>query len=158
MGRPRTPPTPFPPNVGGKGWNGASDLDTYRIVFDGGSLGNPGHGYGSYAIDGPGGYAAKEKLSYADRGDRVTNNEAEYLTLIGALERLAGDLGGRAGRVRVSVRGDSQLVISQLRGVWKVRKEELKPLHYRASLLLDRFGRFELAWQPRSETVKVLGH
>ncbi len=128
------------------------------MIFDGGSLGNPGRGYGSFAITGPGGYAAREKLNYDDRGDRVTNNEAEYLTLIAALDRLARDLGDRARQNRVSVRGDSQLVISQLRGVWKVRKEELKPLHYRASVLLDRFGRFDLTWQPRAETVKVLGH
>jgi ribonuclease HI len=135
-----------------------ADSETFRVIFDGGSLGNPGRGYGSFAITGPGGYTAKEKLSYDDRGDRVTNNEAEYLTLIAALERLAGDLGERARQHRVRVLGDSQLVISQLRGAWKVRKEELKPLHYRASVLLDRFGRFDLAWQPRAETVKVLGH
>jgi ribonuclease HI len=158
MGRPPNPPTPFPPTFGGKREDDTGDLDTYRIVFDGGSLGNPGRGYGSFAIEGPGGYAVREKLSYEDRGDRVTNNEAEYLTLIGALERLAGDLGERAGRARVVVRGDSQLVISQLLGAWKVRKEDLKPLHYQASVLLNRFGRFELRWQPRAETVKVLGH
>ncbi|HEY7031943.1 MAG TPA: ribonuclease HI family protein [Thermomicrobiales bacterium] len=155
---PPNPPVPFPPIVGGKGEIGADALDTYHIVFDGGSLGNPGHGYGSYAITGPDGYAAKETLHYDERGDRVTNNEAEYLTLIAALDRLSRDLGERAGRMRVSVRGDSQLVISQLLGVWKVRKEELKPLHYQASVLLLRFGRFDLAWQPRAETVKVLGH
>lgn len=128
------------------------------MVFDGGSLGNPGKGYGSFAITGPGGYAAKEKLVYGDYSERVTNNEAEYLTLIAALDRLAGDLGEQARQSRVSVRGDSQLVISQLRGAWKVRKEELKPLHYRASTLLDRFGRFELTWHPRAESVKILGH
>jgi ribonuclease HI len=158
MARSATFGSPFSPSIEGNGVSDASGLDTYRIVFDGGSLGNPGRGYGSYAITGPGGFAAKEMLSYDERGDRVTNNEAEYLTLIAALERLARDLGERAARARVSVRGDSQLVISQLRGAWKVRKEELKPLHYRASVLLDGFGRFELAWQPRAETVKVLGH
>jgi ribonuclease HI len=134
------------------------DSEAFRVVFDGGSLGNPGRGYGSFAITGPAGYAATEKLSYEDRGDRVTNNEAEYLTLIAALERLAKDLGERARQSRVSVRGDSQLVISQLGGTWKVRKEELKPLHYQASVLLDRFGRYELRWHPRKESVKILGH
>ena len=134
------------------------DLATYRVVFDGGSLGNPGRGYGSFAITGPAGYAVLQRLSYDDRGDRVTNNEAEYLTLIAALERLVGDLGERGRQARVDVLGDSQLVLSQLRGAWKVRKEELKPLHYRASVLLDRFGRFDLTWQPRAKTVKVLGH
>lgn len=138
------------------GTNG--DVATYQVVFDGGSLGNPGRGYGSFAITGPGDYAVIQRLNYDDRGDRVTNNEAEYLTLIAALEWLANDLGEQGRRARVDVRGDSQLVLSQLRGAWKVRKEELKPLHYRASSLLDRFGRFNLTWQPRAKTVKVLGH
>ena len=132
--------------------------ESYRIIFDGGSLGNPGHGYGSFDIRGPNDYAATEKLNYDHRGDRVTNNEAEYLTLIAALERLARDLGPEAGASKVSVFGDSQLVISQLLGRWKVRKEELKPMHYQASVLLNRFGRFELVWHPRKESVKVLGH
>jgi ribonuclease HI len=137
-----------------------SQLSTeiYRIVFDGGSLGNPGRGYGSFDIRGPHDYTATEKLIYDYRGDKVTNNEAEYLTLIGALERLARDLGAAAANSTVSVFGDSQLVISQLLGRWKVRKEELKPLHYQASVLLGRFGRFELTWHPRKESVKVLGH
>src|SRR5262249_6257499 len=125
MTRPSPSASPFLSFGEGNGVGDASGLDTYRIVFDGGSLGNPGRGNGSFAISGPGGYGVKETLSYDERGDRVTNNEAEYLTLIAALERLARDLGERAGRARVSVRGDSQLVISQLRGAWKVRKEEL---------------------------------
>jgi probable phosphoglycerate mutase len=127
-------------------------------VFDGGSLGNPGRGYGSFDIRGPHDYAATEKLNYDHRGNRVTNNEAEYLTLIGALERLSHDLGPAAAGSTVAVFGDSQLVISQLLGRWKVRKEELKPLHHQASVLLNRFARFELTWHPRKESVKVLGH
>jgi ribonuclease HI len=137
---------------------GKLDLPRYTIVFDGGSLGNPGRGYGSFAIQGPAGYDVHEQLDFAQLGDRVTNNEAEYLTLIGALDRLARDLGDDVTRTHVSIRGDSQLVINQLLGAWKVRKDELKPLHYRASELLNRFARFDVAWQPRAQTVKVLGH
>lgn len=133
-------------------------IESYRIVFDGGSLGNPGRGYGSFDIRGPGNYAATEQLNYDYRGNRVTNNEAEYLTLIGALERLSRDLGAATTDATVSVFGDSQLVISQLLGRWKVRKEELRPLHSQASVLLKRFARFELTWHPRKESVKVLGH
>lgn len=135
-----------------------ANAEQYRIVFDGGSLGNPGRGYGSFDIRGPNDYAASEKLNYDHRGNQVTNNEAEYLTLIAALERLSRDLGAQAARASVSVFGDSQLVISQLLGRWKVRKEELKPMHYQASVLLHRFGRFSLTWHPRKESVKVLGH
>jgi ribonuclease HI len=135
-----------------------TEIDTYTLAFDGGSLGNPGHGYGSYAIAGPCDYEARARLDFDSIGDRITSNEAEYLTLIAALEQLANDLGGRSARAQVSVRGDSQLVINQLLGSWKVRKNELKPLHYRASELLNRFGRFDLAWQPRRHSVRLFGH
>ena len=57
-------------------------------MFDGGSLGNPGRGYGSYILFGPDSLIEKQKLDYADHGPAVTNNQAEYLTLINALESL----------------------------------------------------------------------
>ncbi len=131
---------------------------TYTVVFDGGSLGNPGKGYGSFVIRGPGAYAVHESMSFDDRGDRVTNNQAEYLTLIAALKRLASDLGERASSAPVAVQGDSQLVISQILGVWKIRNPDLKPLHYAASELLQCFARFNASWHPRAYSVQILGH
>lgn len=59
----------------------------YVIVFDGGSLGNPGVGYGSYALLTRNGHRAVQRLSL---GEYVTNNEAEYDTLIAALRDLIG--------------------------------------------------------------------
>ena len=59
----------------------------YRIVFDGGSKGNPGIGYGSYRIQPEGGpWSEPYRLEF---GDKVTNNEAEYRSLIAAFEHLA---------------------------------------------------------------------
>src|SRR5215211_4636796 len=80
----------------------------FVITFDGGALGNPGKGYGSYHIAGPDGFEARERLDY---GDRVTNNQAEYRTLIAALTRILDDFPGLRRTGRVTVRGDSQLVI-----------------------------------------------
>ncbi|GIW04251.1 MAG: hypothetical protein KatS3mg059_0871 [Thermomicrobiales bacterium] len=111
----------------------SSEPPAYEIVFDGGSLGNPGQGYGSFELRSPTGKTIKEKLTF---GDQVTNNQAEYLTLVAALERLLGLLGERAQRARLIVRGDSQLVVRQLLGQWKVRHPELKPLHAQALGLL----------------------
>ncbi len=133
----------------------SSEPPAYEVVFDGGSLGNPGKGYGSFELRSPTGKTIGDKLTF---GDQVTNNQAEYLTLISSLERLLGLLGDRAQRARLIVRGDSQLVIRQLQGAWKVRNPELKPLHARAVALLRQFGSYELVWQPRRESVKVLGH
>lgn len=128
----------------------------YTIVFDGGAKGNPGRGYGSYEIGTRAGQRKHKRLEF---GDGITNNEAEYLTLIAALEGLAAMI-ARHGRepsdFSVRVRGDSQLVIQQLLGRWRVNHANLRPLHARA--LLDRFGHTDLAWHARANSVRTLGH
>lgn len=136
----------------------APTLRTFTVVFDGGSLGNPGRGYGSYKLFDAGGELFHEELSYEARGNRVTNNEAEYLTLIAALGRLAEILGERASTADVSILGDSMLVVNQLAGSWKVKKPELRPLHAEALAGLRRFGRYRLQWHDRSNSVRLLGH
>ena len=130
----------------------------FEIVFDGGSLGNPGLGYGSYRLRGRELDARVERREY---GQAVTNNEAEYRALIGGLEDLLGVLaaqGRPAEQARVLALGDSMLVVNQLTAGWKVRSANLVPLHRRARELASRLGRFELRWQPRARSVRVLGH
>ena len=127
----------------------------YLVTFDGGALGNPGKGYGSYHIAGRDGMVAHQRLEF---GDAVTNNQAEYRTLIGALEDLRERLGQEAGTTAVAIRGDSQLVVQQVGGRWKVKNAELQPLHRRAVELLGAFGRADVAWHGRNNSVRVLGH
>jgi len=129
--------------------------DGYEIVFDGGALGNPGKGYGSFQIVGPGGRTVRERLEY---GDRVTNNQAEYRTLIAALERVAELAGSGTAAARVRVLGDSSLVVNQVNGAWKVRHPDLRPLHGRAVELLRGFGAVDVRWHRRDASVRVLGH
>jgi ribonuclease HI len=135
-----------------------SEQEKWTIVFDGGSRGNPGAGYGSYVLAVNGKVRLHESLDFADRGPKVTNNEAEYLTLINALTMLDGILKERAATTRVEIFGDSMLVISQLKGVWKVKKDSLRPYHAEASQLLRRFGNVSLQWHERSNSVEILGH
>lgn len=130
----------------------------FEIVFDGGSLGNPGHGYGSFAILQGGQELMVEKVDYAHLGNQVTNNQAEYMTLIHALEKLIQLRSGDTAGTSVIVRGDSLLVINQIAGKWKVKNEGLRPLHRRASDLFKQFGRGELIWHDRSNSVRILGH
>ena len=127
----------------------------YTIVFDGGAIGNPGRGYGSYQIVGGAGVVAEKRLEF---GDKVTNNQAEYRTLIGALEDLRDQVGPAVVGTTVAIRGDSQLVIHQVTGRWKVKHAELRPLHQRAVTLLTGFGRVDVAWHRRDASVRVLGH
>ena len=78
-------------------------------------------------------------------GDDVTNNVAEYTALIKALECLRK----KGIKDRVLIRGDSQLVIRQLRGEYKVRSPRVRPLYERAKELLEGLD-YELQWVPRS--------
>jgi ribonuclease HI len=127
----------------------------YTIVFDGGSLGNPGLGYGSYEIVGPDGNVAARQIEF---GNGMTNNQAEFRALIAALADLLAREGANASKRAIAVRGDSQLVIRGLSGEWRVKHPGLQPLHREASELLRRFGRVDLAWHPRRESLRTFGH
>jgi ribonuclease HI len=88
----------------------------------------------------------------------MTNNQAEYRTLIEALTFLLQKLKDRAPVEHVRVDGDSQLVIQQVTGKWKVRQEELKPLRAEAYRLGTEFGSIAYHWHRRSNSVRLLGH
>lgn len=128
---------------------------TYEIVFDGGSKGNPGKGYGSYQVTKAGALVAHNTLDF---GDNVTNNEAEYMTLVNALTWLADDLGNEATNSTVTVHGDSQLVIRQLTGEWKIKNARMRPLAIQARQQMDRFADVTLNWHRRDVSVLRLGH
>jgi ribonuclease HI len=131
----------------------------YRIVFDGGSHGNPGPGYGSYAVTRRG--EKKPRLTRLDFGRAMTNNEAEYEALIAALEGLAAEIegaGSNAGRKTLEIRGDSTLVLRQVEGSWRTKNARMRALRNRARELLARFGSHRLVLQGREESVRVLGH
>jgi ribonuclease HI len=131
----------------------------YVLVFDGGSRGNPGWGYGSYAITRTADGA--QRLERLDLGDGYTNNEAEYDTLVAALEDLSArieEAGRQPGEFRLEVRGDSALVINQIEGRWKAKEPRMRERRERCRRLLGRFGGVKLKAQPREESVRVLGH
>ena len=91
-------------------------------------------------------------------GDQVTSNQAEYRTLIAALEDLRERLGAGVRRGEVAIRGDSQLVVEQVCGRWKVKNAALQPLHRRVIELTRGFRRIDVAWHGRATSVRVLGH
>lgn len=134
-------------------------MTDYTIIFDGGSRGNPGQGYGSYALRrNEDGKLRRSRLRF---GDQVTSNQAEYQALIAALEDLIGTIKKARrspGSFSVDIRGDSRLVMRQLDGSWKTKSLTLMPLRDRAEELLAQMGSVELTWQPREESVRILGH
>jgi ribonuclease HI len=129
-----------------------------RIVFDGGSKGNPGQGYGSYALEWP---AYPRQVVRLQFGNRVTNNEAEYDTLISALEAVNKRLtetGADPRTAKLEIWGDSQLVINQVNGEWEANKPEMRVRRDKARALLERFGSTSLRYHGRSNNVEILGH
>ncbi|MFC6726995.1 reverse transcriptase-like protein, partial [Halobium palmae] len=83
----------------------------------------------------------------ADGGEtigRTTNNRAEYEALVRALEA-ARDY----GLDEVDVRGDSQLIVKQVRGEWNANDPDLKEYRIRVRQLLDGFERWSLEHVPR---------
>jgi len=125
-----------------------------RIVFDGGSIGNPGRGYGSYQLTVRGKAEQPKRLEF---GDEHTNNEAEYDTLLEALEavlRRAKD----PRRVRLDIWGDSQLVINQINGTWKAKDARMRERLEQVHALLKQFGGWTATWHERGKSVRALGH
>ena len=100
--------------------------------IDGGARGNPGPaGYGVHVIDESGNVLAE---LYQAIGS-ATNNIAEYRGLLAALE-WARDHGHR----RLHIKSDSELLVKQINGVYKVKHPGLQPLAARARLLMMEVG------------------
>ncbi len=101
------------------------------IHTDGASRGNPGAAAFAYTISRPGAADIEE----AGCLGKLTNNQAEYAALVRALEhalRLGADH-------RVLVHSDSELMVKQMRGEYKVKNEDLRDLYERARRLVGQF-------------------
>lgn len=137
---------------------GQAPAQPIGIIFDGGSRGNPGEGYGSYQVRWPGAQPQVVRLRF---GNHMTNNEAEYDTLIGALEAVLKrlvDSGAAPKTARVEVRGDSLLVINQVMGLWKCKDARMAARRDSVRALLKQFGDWSLAHHDRENSVRALGH
>ncbi len=108
----------------------------YRANIDGGSRGNPGPAsYGVVIRDGRGAIVAKLKKYIG----RMTNNVAEYYGLIAAL-----DYAESHGVRTIRIESDSELLVKQMRGQYKVKSEELRPLFERAQKMSKAFESFRI--------------
>lgn len=108
-----------------------STTERYFIYTDGGARGNPGPAAGAGVILDASGEIVAEVSDYLGI---TTNNVAEYRALIMTLRR-ASELSCR----RIAVKMDSELVVRQLNGIYKVKDEKMKPLHAEVRRLLANF-------------------
>ena len=111
-----------------------------HVYFDGASRGNPGPAAVGWVLVTGDGIAAEG----SERVGRATNNQAEYEALLRALEA-ALDYGFEELRIK----GDSQLVVKQVRGEWDVNDPALREKRLRARELLDRVEEWSIDHVPR---------
>jgi ribonuclease H / adenosylcobalamin/alpha-ribazole phosphatase len=117
--------------------------EAVRLWVDGGSRGNPGPAATGYRIEDAGGTVL------AETGETIgvaTNNVAEYRALIAGL-RAAAELGARD----VEVRADSQLLMRQMTGAYRVKHPALRELWIEARRVATAFERVRFVEIPRAE-------
>jgi ribonuclease HI len=115
-----------------------------EIYCDGASRGNPGPAAAGALLTELG--SKKVLAEVSQRLGIATNNEAEYAALILALKEAR-----RLGAETVSIKADSQLVIRQLTGQYKVKHPGMKQRHAEAMGLLSGFPGWQASHVPREE-------
>ena len=117
------------------------------IYTDGASRGNPGPAaIGAVIKDGQGRVLGK----ISRRIGRTTNNQAEYQAVIAALEEAI-----RLGVAGGVIKSDSELVVKQINGRYRVKNPALKPLHQRVRELQSLFQSFTIASIPRRQNTEA---
>ncbi|HEY2460254.1 MAG TPA: ribonuclease HI family protein [Candidatus Acidoferrum sp.] len=124
----------------------------FQANIDGGSRGNPGPASYGVVVRNPGGEIVARLKRYIGR---TTNNVAEYYGLIAALDY------AESNRIRaLRVESDSELLVRQMRGQYKVKSPELRPLFERAkkmSAALD-FFHIEHVYRERNQEADALAN
>jgi ribonuclease HI len=106
-----------------------------RLSTDGGARGNPGPAAFGYVLE------TEDGTILAAHGERIgvaTNNVAEYSALVAGLERAL-----ELGVDELEVVSDSELLVKQMTGEYRVKNEALKELNERASRLARRLRRVD---------------
>lgn len=116
-------------------------LNEVKLYTDGGSRGNPGPSAGAYVIMDMADIVVKKNGKYLGI---TTNNLAEYHSLKGGLEAAIA-----MGVKFVHVYMDSLLVINQMKGIYKIKNDELMPIHKAVRALLSSFEQVQFTHIPR---------
>ena len=117
--------------------------DTLIVHIDGASRGNPGPAaYGVMVKDAQG----SPVIALSKALGKATNNWAEYQALLAALQYAI-----EHGRRTVKVFSDSELLVRQIEGRYRVNHESLKPLYQRAMAFIGKIESFSIAHVPREQ-------
>src|SRR3984893_12670627 len=115
----------------------------YTANIDGAARGNPGPAAYGVIVRRPDGSTHESLGKYIGR---TTNNVAEYYALIAALDYAAA-----SGIRRLRVYSDSQLIVNQMKGLYKVKHPDLRPLHDRAKKQAASLEAFTIQYIPRQQ-------
>ncbi len=113
------------------------------IYTDGASLGNPGLAAIGAAIRDEQGNLI---TTISQPIGTTTNNQAEYRAIIAALEKAIG-----LGAKEVELRSDSELVVKQIKGRYRVKKATLRPLYQKVIQLIGSLAAFTITHIPREQ-------
>lgn len=118
----------------------------YTIQADGGARGNPGPaGSGAIVRDEQG----KTVFTVSEFLGHTTNNVAEYTAILRALEGLSEVAGAKNAIVKIEM--DSELVVKQMRGEYKIKHPNLKPLATQVTLHTHKFKSVTFSHIPRAK-------
>jgi ribonuclease HI len=115
----------------------------FTANIDGAARGNPGPASYGVVLRKPDGSPLESLGKYIGR---ATNNVAEYYALIAALDYAAAH-----GISRLRVNSDSQLIVNQIKGLYKVKHADLRPLHERARKQAAGLTAFIIQYVPREQ-------
>lgn len=118
-------------------------MPKYLLYTDGAARGNPGPaGAGAYICD-EGGDVVAEIAEYVGE---TTNNVAEYRALLAGLKKLV-----ELGALDVEIRADSELMVRQIQGRYRVKHPNLQPLFAQAVALLKKIPGYSIKHVVREE-------
>jgi ribonuclease HI len=117
------------------------------VNVDGGARGNPGPAAIGVVVQNGAGEVLEER---GERIGRATNNVAEYRALLLGIERAA-----ELGAVELELVGDSELVVKQVKGEYKVKDAGLRKLHAEVKRALGDFERWSIRHVRRAENAEA---
>lgn len=113
-----------------------------KVFVDGGAIGNPGIAGAGICFE----FQGKPRIGLFEYLGRQTNNYAEYSALLLALEYAL-----KHGFLELEVYSDSQLMVRQILGEYRVKNNVLQTLHQKAQTLIRRFEHFRIHHIPRTQ-------
>ncbi len=125
------------------------------IYTDGGARGNPGHAAVGVVVVDPDVRSGAGK-EYSEYIGKTTNNVAEYKAVVFALKKTKALLGGeKAKKTEVEIRSDSELLVSQMNGEYKVKEADLKMLYVDVRNLMTEFKGVSFTHIPREKNSRA---